>query len=446
MAKDTPFSYRNLVLYQVYTRNHSPAGDFAGVEADLERIRSMGVDVVYLLPIHPLGKIARKGTLGSPYSIVDYRAINPEYGTLPDFQRLVGRIHDLGMKVMIDVVYNHTAHDSVLVQEHPDWFHQDEHGRPVTTVPEWSDVIDLKHPNPELSAYLVDTIVYWVQQGVDGFRCDVASLVPVEFWQQARAAAAALKPGIIWLAEAVHPDWVTERRANGLFALSDSELYSAFDILYDYDAFPSWQHAARGDAPVRLYLDTLRLQDGIFPSNYAKLRYVENHDTPRVMHFAPSRKQAQAWTAFAAFNKGPFFIYGGQESACQHRPSLFDIDKVDWGDYELQDFLTRLSGLKKHPAQQNGHLVFLQSEPALLACWVHGQQSLLGVFNPGSNQGETSAPIEDGDYQDLLADQVIAVKGGRISIPETAVILECSVPARPRPYRSPVMDGYGGLE
>ena len=441
MAKDTPISYRSLVFYQVYVRNHSPAGNFAGVEADLERIHSLSVDVVYLLPIHPIGKIARKGRLGSPYSIVDYRAINPEYGTLDDFQRLVARIHGLGMKVMIDEVYNHTAHDSVLVEQHPEWFHQDEHGNPVTTVPEWSDVIDLKHPNHELWAYLIDSMLYWIEHGVDGFRCDVASLVPLEFWEQARAAVAEVTPGVIWLAEAVHPSWVTERRDNGLFALSDSELYQAFDILYAYDVYPAWQHAVKGDAPVRLYLDMLRFQDGIFPKNYMKLRYVENHDTPRVMGFAPSRDQALAWTAFSAFNKGPFFIYGGQESGAVQRPSLFDIDKVDWSDYGLQDFITRLAKMKKHPAML-GQLLFLESEPVLKACWFHAENSLFGVFNPVGIQGETRVPLDDGDYLDLISGNTVRVTNQRLAIPASACILTCSLQDQPVPYLSPVMSGY----
>lgn len=441
MAKDTPLSYRNLVFYQVYVRNHSPAGDFRAVAADLERIRSMGVDVVYLLPIYPIGQIMKKGTLGSPYSISDYRAINPEYGTLEDFKFLVERIHSLGMKVMIDLVFNHTAHDSLLVQDHPDWFHQDEQVNPVTTVPEWSDVIDLKHPNPELTDYLIDTILFWILQGVDGFRCDVASLVPIEFWDQARAAAAKVKSGVIWLAESVHTDWVIYRRANGLFALSDCELYSAFDILYDYDTWPAWQLALKGDIPLRLYTDMLRFQDGIYPRNYAKLRCVENHDTPRIMQFAPTRQSALAWTAFAAFNKGPFFIYAGQEEEAQNRPSLFDIDKVEWSSHSLQGFLTKLSNLKKHPAQK-GQLLFLSVDQTLQACWFNGENSLFGLFNPMRISGETSVALEDGSYKDWLTEEMIEVKGGKIVQPETAWILECSLGAQPAAYPSPILENY----
>ena len=303
MATDTPRECHNLVIYEVYVRNHSPEGTFLQVEADLPRIKSLGVDVVWFMPIHPIGQVAHKGTLGCPYSIADYRGINPEYGTCADFARLIQRAHELGMKVMIDVVYNHTAHDSVLVREHPEWFHQDKAGRPVTTVPDWSDVIDLKHGSPGLTAYLIDTLRGWAQFGVDGFRCDVASLVPQEFWVEARREVAKVKPGVIWLAESVHAAFVAYRRWMGLPTISDSELYAAFDLTYVYDIWPIWQAAATGRVAAGRYLEMLRMQDAIYPGNFVKMRYVENHDQARIMAVAKSRAQALAWTAFEAFTK-----------------------------------------------------------------------------------------------------------------------------------------------
>ena len=203
MAPDTPLHHRNLVIYEIYVRNHGPHGTFADVEADLPRIRSMGVDIVWFMPIHPIGAAQPKGRPGLPLLHRGLpRQVNPEYGTREDFARLIETAHALGLKVMIDVVYNHTAHDSRAGGGAPRWyFHQDEHGRPVTTVPDWSDVIDLKHPNPGLTAYLIETLKGWADFGVDGFRCDVASLLPQEFWREARAAVAKVKPGVIWLAE-----------------------------------------------------------------------------------------------------------------------------------------------------------------------------------------------------------------------------------------------------
>lgn len=440
MATSTPKSYRNLVIYEIYVRNHGPNGIFADVEADLERIKALGVDVIWFMPIHPIGKVARKGTLGSPYSIVDYRAVNPEYGTRADFKRLIDRAHELGLKVMIDAVFNHTAHDSVLVEAHPDWFHQDAHGKPVTTVPEWSDVIDLKHPNPALTRYLVETIRGWVEFGVDGFRCDVASLLPLHIWLRAREAAAEVKPGVIWLAESVHAAFVAQRRANGLPTLSDGELYRAFDLTYAYDIWPLWQAAVRGDVPVSRYLEMVRFQDCIYPETYVKLRYVENHDQARIMSYAPTRTQALAWTAFEAFNKGAFLIYAGQESGATHRPSLFEIDKVEWGDYELAPFLTRLAMLKKHPALVDGQFTILESHPAIQAAWQQPGESLYGVFNVSGGEGEIDVQLPDGIYEDVLHETEIEVRGGWMALLESAVILRYTEDVAMEPIYAPLLD------
>ncbi|MBN2002334.1 MAG: alpha-amylase [Anaerolineae bacterium] len=440
MSEDTLRSHRNLVFYEVYVRDHGPSGAFADVEADLPRIRALGVDVVWFMPIHPIGVLNKKGTLGCPYSIADYRDINPEYGARADFSRLIDRAHALGLKVMIDVVYNHTAHDSLLVREHPQWFHQDADGRPVTTVPDWSDVIDLNHPNPELTAYLIETLQMWSRAGVDGFRCDVASLLPLDFWMRARAAVAEINPDTIWLAESVHAEWVARRRADGLRAISDGELYHAFDVTYDYDIWSIWEAAVDGKAPVSRYLEALRFQDSIYPNTFVKLRCVENHDQPRVMERAASSKQALAWTAFAAFNKGAFLIYAGQESGATHKPSHFDREPITWGEYALSPFLTRLAHLKKDPAQVEGQFTVFEADPAIQALWAYPQGSLLGVFNVEARSGDVKMSLPDGDYPDVLHDQTVAVRGGAMPLPETAVILRTTVAPKVRPLYSLLLD------
>jgi hypothetical protein len=440
MAHDTPSSYRNLVIYEIYVRNHGKNGTFADVERDLPRIRNLGVDVVWFMPIHPIGQVNKKGSLGCPYSIQDYRGVNPEYGTREDFRRLIQRAHELGLKVMIDVVYNHTAHDSVLVQEHPEFFHLDAQGKPVTTVPEWSDVIDLKYSNPELTPYLIETLQGWVEFGVDGFRCDVASLVPLEFWLQAREAIAAVKPGVIWLAETVHASFVSHRRFRGLSGLSDSEVYTAFDLTYDYDIWPIWQLVVQGKLPVRRYVEMLRFQDSIYPANFVKMRCVENHDNARIMRIAPSRAQGVAWTGFAAFNRGAFLIYAGQESASKHTPSLFDIDKIEWGDYSLQPLLARLAKLKKDPALVQGKFTITQSDPAIQAAWELPGQSLYGVFNVSGKQGYVLVSLPDGSYRDVFSDEVVHIRGGKMLLPESFVILRVEGMMMVRPVYCELMD------
>ncbi len=250
MATDTPSWFRNLVIYEVYVRNHGPHASFADVIADLPRLREMGVDVVWFMPIHPIGKIQKKGGLGCPYSIQDYREVNPEYGDSQIFAELCQAAHALGLKVMIDVVYNHTSHDALLLEQHPEWYHTDAGGHPVTTVPDWSDVIDLNYAdNPGLWDYQIETLKMWIQAGVDGFRCDVAPLLPLEFWLQARRAVAQFKPGVIWLAETVHTSFVIYRRENGLPTCSDGEMLQAFDLVYDYDIWVAWQKAVKRPRP-----------------------------------------------------------------------------------------------------------------------------------------------------------------------------------------------------
>ncbi len=440
MASDTPSSYSNLVIYEIYVRNHGANGTFSDIEMDLPRLHTLGVDILWFMPIHPIGIINRKGKLGSPYSVRDYREVNPEYGNKKDFIRMIQQVHERGMKVMIDVVYNHTAHDSVLLREHPEYFRQDSNGHPVTTEPEWSDVVDLQHPNPGLSEYLLETLIGWVELGVDGFRCDVASLVPQKFWQQARAKVAKTRPGVIWLAESVHASYVGTRRSKGYHTLSDSELYTAFDMTYDYDIWPIWQLAVQGKVPVRRYIEMLRYQDSIYPENFVKMRCVENHDQARILRLAPSRPQAMAWTGFEAFNKGPFLIYAGQESGTKHTPSLFEIDKVDWGDYPLQPFLTRLAKLKKDPAEVHGKFLVVQADPAIQAVWEYGDHSLYGIFNTSGKTGYIMVSLPDGTYRDILNDGQVTVRNGKILLPESAAIVRFADRVLLRPAYSELLD------
>lgn len=440
MAFDTPKYFRNLVIYEIYVRNHGPNGTFPDVEADLHRIKSLGVDAIWLMPIHPIGSKLKKGSLGCPYSIKDYGEVNPEYGTLSDFKKLLAKAHSLDLKVIIDVVFNHTAHDSVLAIERPEWFVQDKHGSPTSTVSDWSDVVDLKFPNSELEAYLIDTMKSWINIGVDGFRCDVASLIPVEFWFKARNAVKEIKQEFIWLAESVDAKWIAERRENGYPMCSDSELYEAFDITYDYDIWPIWNSAVLGNVDNQRYVEMLKFQDCIYPQNFIKLRCVENHDRKRIMSLAPTPSQALAWTAFQAFNKGAFLIYSGQESAAGHNPSLFENDKIEWKEYELQEFIAKLVKLKKDQAQLEGIFHLLNSASGIQAAWIHPEGSLYGIFNTETAKGKINIPLEDGCYEDLLNSKSIIVNDGKAVWPEDAAIIRYSNSIKINPLSSSLLN------
>lgn len=374
MALDTPNECRDAVIYQCFVRNHGPNGTLADVTADLPRIAALGTTVLYLMPIQPIGVEGRKGSLGSPYAISDYRAIDPALGTEQDFADLVAAADELGLRVMLDVVFNHTSPDSVLVREHPEFFTTDENGVPVTTVPEWSDIIDLAHPNPQLTDYLIETLQGWVDRGVRGFRCDVASLVPLSFWQAARAA---IDSDVWWLTESPHPKWVTERREANLPTASDTEMFDSFDLAYQYDIWSIWQSVVRGTEPISRFLEMVRWQGATLPAHALKLRFVENHDNYRIMTFARTRESALAWTALMAFLPGPLMIYAGQESAAERWPSLFEPDPIDWGDYALTDFLTQLIASTR---TKTGQFRVVSSDPPVLA-WIGDEQTLVGAFD-----------------------------------------------------------------
>src|ERR1700677_4498639 len=205
-ARTPPTWLRDGVLYEIFPRDFSAAGNLNGVTARLDELKDLGVTILWVMPIHPIGEKFRKGNFGSPYSISDYYAVDPNYGTLDDFKRLVAEAHRRGLKVIMDLVADHTSWDSVMMK-HPEFYKQDTNGKIQPPVPEWTDVAGLNYQNPQLCDYMIAMMKYWVQTcDVDGFRCDVASMVPTDFWVQARAALDKVKPDIMMLAEANKPE------------------------------------------------------------------------------------------------------------------------------------------------------------------------------------------------------------------------------------------------
>ena len=334
MATDTPPSLRASSIYQVFVRNWSEKGDLASAMPSIGKAKELGFDILYLMPIHPVGRVARKGSLGSPYAIADYREVDPGLGGAEGFRRYLDASHAAGLRVVIDVVFNHTSPDSTLAREHPDWFVKGPEGRPGPRVADWSDVVDLDYSQAGLRDYLFETLEGWVRFGVDGFRCDVASMVPVDFWVEARRRCAAARSAVssrplVWLAESVHKEFVDELRARGLYAACDAELHEAFDLSYDYDGRRELELAWAGKGPLSAYLHHLDLQRSMYPAHAIKARFLENHDQER----AASRFAGSAlrnWTLFAMLLEGCFFAYAGQEVGIAEKPSLFDKDPVPW--------------------------------------------------------------------------------------------------------------------
>ena len=426
MALSTQKNLRNQVMYQVFVRNFSEEGTFAAVQGRLDEIKALGTDIIWFMPIHPIGKQMRKGTLGSPYAISDYRAVNPEFGSLSDFKSLVGAIHGKGMKCIIDVVYNHTSPDSVLSAEHPEWFYHRPDGSFGNRVGDWTDIIDLDYNNKDLWDYQIETLKYWAGI-VDGFRCDVAPLIPLEFWLRARQEVEEVREGCIWLSESVEPDFITYMRSRGMTALSDSEIFQAFDMAYDYDTYGAMKAYLDGSGSLAAYAEAVNRQEYTFPDNYVKLRFLENHDQTRARFLIPDAEQLKSWTAFLFFQKGMTLVYNGQERGVSHLPSLFDRDTVQWNAAESMDltrYIARLAALKKDTIfADSTYRVTAPTEDVLVAVREHEDKKMLGVFPLKDKSGLVRVDFSDGVYENLISGEAVEVFRGMLSSNGKPVIL-----------------------
>lgn len=428
MAKTTTLNLRNLVFYQVFVRQHTPAGTFKELIQDLDRIRDLGVDFLYLLPIHPIGKANRKGSLGSPYAISDYRTINPEYGSLDDFKDLVYEVKKRGMRLMIDIVFNHTSPDSRLIQEHPEWFYRNEKGEFANRVGDWSDIRDFDFSSgPDLWKELIDTLLYWATLGVEGFRCDVAPLLPISFWESARKAVEKVNPNFVWLTESVHIGFIKYLRDMGFDACSDSEMYQAFDICYDYDIFDYLLQYLNGERPIQDYLTMVKNQEGMYPKNYVKLRNLENHDQARVASYITKKEKLVNLTAGLFFLKGATMIYAGQEATDENRPDLFESDKVDWSRYNdngLVDLMKKLIRLKKDEVFATGVFTVHESKEELIHISYESKtKKIVGIFNLSERGFAVKPIIPNGTYENYLSGKEIRIKEGIVRIKMEPIVI-----------------------
>lgn len=418
-------------IYNVFVRNFSEEGTFKKVEEQLPRIKALGTDILWLLPIHPLGEKQRKGSLGSPYAISDYRKINPEFGSLQDFIDLCDSAHAHGMKVMIDIVYNHTSPDSWLAQNHPEWFYHKPDGSFGNRVGDWWDVIDLDYNNKGLWAYQIETLVYWAQW-VEGFRCDVAPMVPLEFWIKAREAVEKVRPGAIWLAESVELGFVAFNRSLGYPCSSDGELYQAFDMTYDYEIKPHFYGALVDGKGIQPYIQAIHNQLYIYPNDAVKMRGLENHDRARIAYLLSCPDKLKAWTAYMMFVRGAALIYNGQEYAERHRPTLFDKDTIlstategrqlPEGGMDLSGLMRTLSDIKRKPIVKDGWFTIEEKRGCALMSYKKGDHALYGFF-PLSGKTALRIDLPDGAYHNLIDGSDFCVELGMAML-DRPVILE----------------------
>ena len=305
---------REAVLYQVYIRNLDEEGTFKSTISHLDRIKELGADTVYLLPIHPIGRKEKKGSLGCPYSIKDYLDVNPEYGTKEDFRLLVEETHKRGMKIIIDMVANHLAHDNVLLEQHPEWFYKDESGNVTRRRTEWSDVIDNDFNDPGFWKYMKEAILYWVREfDIDGYRCDVAGMVPLNFWEEVFADLRKIKPDVYLLAEWGHSNLCTDAFNSDYH----SELYWCIRKVRNLEV-------EAGDLVYMVLQNRL-----LYPENYLPMNFIENHDRKRASKVLGEKGFMPAASLIFTIPGVPL-VYNGQEIGKTRYLSLFDREPIDW--------------------------------------------------------------------------------------------------------------------
>ncbi len=392
--RNSPDWVKDAVIYEIFERQYSQKGDFNSITADLDRLKNLGVTVLWLMPIHPVGKLKAKGTIGSPYAVQDYYAINPDYGTKEDFKRLVSEAHKRGLKVIIDIVANHTAWDSVMMKN-KGYYTQDKAGNIIPPVPDWADVADLNYDNPDLRKYMTAMLVSWIRDyDLDGFRCDVAGFVPTDFWDQARAEVDKIKPETIWLAEWESPDLLSK----------------AFNLDYSWENHGTLTQVLQGQKPASEIRRVWTEQNTKYQKGALRMRFSDNHDERRaIARFG--EKGALAAQALAFTLDGVPMIYNGMETGDTTEsgsPALFEKLPIFWQFAERRPeiprfYKTMIELRKNSVALRRGDLMWLKNSDenrVLTFTRKSGNEEILVAINM-SNQPFFGAVEASGNYEEI---------------------------------------------
>lgn len=399
----------NQIIYSIYVRNHTQEGTFQSIENDLDRIKNLGVDILWFLPIHPIGNKGKKGSLGCPYSIQDYRSVNPLYGTLEEFKHLVDEIHKRNMKCIIDVVYNHTSRDSKLLKEHPDYFYRNENHEFGNKIDDWSDVYDLDYNNKDLWTYQIETLKQWAEI-VDGFRCDVASFVPLSFWKEAVKQVKTINANCIWLAESVHSSFGQEARKRGIYSEYDVNLFEAFDIEYEYDIREVFESYLEGKCDCANYATALNFQEMFYPRPYNKMRFLENHDTKRIIEYVKEESPLINFTSLLYFLKGSTLLNAGQEFVDDHTPSLFEKEPIKRNTHKnISGLLKRLSEIKHNILSYDDFFEAKAFDDVLVCTRENKNAKKVGIFSLKGQEGDVAVDLENGVYVNEIDGQPVFV-------------------------------------
>ena len=398
---------RNATIYEVNIRQYTQEGTFKAFEKHLPRLKNMGIDIIWLMPIHPIGEKNRKGSLGSYYSVKDFLGINPEFGNLQDFKHLVNEIHKLGMHVIIDWVGNHSAWDNALAKQHPEWYTKNKDGNfQPTPWYDWDDVIDFDYDNPAFRKYMTNALKYWVKEtNIDGYRADVAGFIPVDFWENARKELDQIKP-VFMLAE-----WESR------------DLYKkSFDMTYSWTLFDKLKDATTQKKGVGGLVEYMAHDLGSVPRNAYRMAFVENHDmnswngTPK-KNFGDGLEMAMA---FCGVVNGMPLVYSGEEAGLDRSLKFFDKDPIDFSNLKYEGFYKTLFDLKhKNQALWNGkyggemiRIVNDKQDKVISFYREKNGDAVLPLFNFSDEEVTVTLDTKyfQGNYTDLFSKEKVSVK------------------------------------
>lgn len=380
-------------IYEVNVRQYTHEGTLQAFMKHIPRLNAMGVDILWLMPITPISVEKRQGTYGSYYAASSYTDIDPAYGTAEDFKALIVAAHSAGMKVIIDWVANHTGYDHQWTVKNPEWYRKDEKGN-FTELYGWLDVIDLNYEIPEMRKEMIQSMKHWIQEfDIDGFRCDMARTVPIDFWVEARGECDAVKP-LFWLAECEILDY-----------------HEAFDVTYGWEVMRGMDKYQKSEGTLADVIPLLNNYSR-YPTGSKKLLFTSNHDenTYWGTEYEKYGVAALAMAVFSCTWPGIPLIYSGQEKPNKKRLAFFEKDFIDWeGEVELNEFYhTLLQIRKKNKAlQENAAVIILPSQhPDTLVYLCRRQQDKVLVLLNFSKEPATARlnhPALPGTYHDLFS-------------------------------------------
>jgi len=328
-------------IYEVNLRQYTPQGSFTAFSRELPRLKDMGIDILWFMPVTPISLEKRKGSLGSYYACSDYLSVNPEFGTLDDLKGLIRKAHELGMHVIIDWVANHTGWDHRWTREHPEYYRKNQDGH-FFEAHGWEDVIDLNYDNPDLRRAMIDAMAWWLKEcDIDGYRCDMAMLVPLEFWREARTELDKQKKDLFWLAEC-----------------EEIAYHEVFDATYTWKLLHKMEAVWRKEAGLDGLNEVLSYYSSMFPPDAIRVYFTSNHDenSHSGSEYERMGNAARAFAVLCATWNGMPMIYSGQELPNHKRLQFFEKDPIAWtGQYELHDFYkTLLACRRRNPALRAG--------------------------------------------------------------------------------------------